>query len=378
MPRTSARKDLLNAVDKAALALAKLQFQNELLDDLSDSDSDTNSESDIDLLSTDDEVLLLPLIFAFCLFALFPAPPPFNFRIFASLLSYILLPNNFRTFDYLVSFLNFRIFVQFTKQPSKYILDEKELERVSALARITLEYAWTELERAHNAAKSMGKGTECAEADEEDEEDVWVNEDVSIDGDVPVDGALAKGDDLAQYKLDEYDEDDVKEAGMGPFSDIKGLPFYSDNQDDPYITLKDVRSLPFPPSYLTQDPEDDERSKLKVLPTDDLLVTAKTEDDKSQDNLYVHRDLMLPNFPLCPEWLDFPPTSPSPTQPSVHMHMPCSTRIEDSAVPDGHILMHRANERRGFRVDISRQRPHGDLSFVLTPVLNHQPDAALT
>jgi periodic tryptophan protein 1 len=196
-------------------------------------------------------------------------------------------------------------------QPSKYVLDEKELERVSALARIELEDARVEIERAHNAAKSMGKGAEGAEADDVDEdgdEDAWVDEEdasMEVDGDVQVD-APEKGDDLAQYNLDEYDEDDVKEDGMGPFSNIKGLTFYRDNQDDPYITLKD-------------DAEDDERSELEILPTDNLLVTAKTEDDvsqleiyvydESQDNLYVHHDLMLPNFPLCLEWLDFPPAS---------------------------------------------------------------------
>lgn len=48
-------------------------------------------------------------------------------------------------------------------------------------------------------------------------------------------------------------------------------------------------------------------------------MVAKTQDeisqleiyvyDESQENLYVHHDLMLPNFPLCLEWLDFPPVS---------------------------------------------------------------------
>lgn len=196
-------------------------------------------------------------------------------------------------------------------QPSKYVLDDKELERVSALARIELEDARIELERAHNAAKIMGKGAEGAEADDADEDgddDGWVDEEdasMEVDGDAQV-KAPEKEDDLAQYNLDEYDEDDVKEDGMGPFSNIKGLTFYRDNQDDPYITLKD-------------DAEDDERSELEILPTDNLLVTAKTEDDvsqleiyvydESQDNLYVHHDLMLPNFPLCLEWLDFPPAS---------------------------------------------------------------------
>lgn len=28
----------------------------------------------------------------------------------------------------------------------------------------------------------------------------------------------------------------------GPFSNIKGLTYYKDNEEDPYITLKDVRT----------------------------------------------------------------------------------------------------------------------------------------
>jgi len=31
--------------------------------------------------------------------------------------------------------------------------------------------------------------------------------------------------------------------------------------------------------------------------------------DESEDNLYVHHDLMLPSFPLCLEWLDYKPGS---------------------------------------------------------------------
>lgn len=46
---------------------------------------------------------------------------------------------------------------------------------------------------------------------------------MEVDGDVQVD-VPEKGDDLAQYKLDEYDDDDVKEDGtsvdsVGLFSD---------------------------------------------------------------------------------------------------------------------------------------------------------------
>ena len=56
------------------------------------------------------------------------------------------------------------------QHPRKYILDDPELERVSALARIELEDARVELERAHIAAQSMGKGDETDDNDEAD----WV------------------------------------------------------------------------------------------------------------------------------------------------------------------------------------------------------------
>lgn len=61
------------------------------------------------------------------------------------------------------------------RQPTKYTLDDQELERVSALARIELEDARKELEMAHVAAESMGKGAEGDEADDADEdESAWV------------------------------------------------------------------------------------------------------------------------------------------------------------------------------------------------------------
>lgn len=62
------------------------------------------------------------------------------------------------------------------RNPSKYVLDEKELERVSKLARIDLEDARVELKRAHDAATTMGKGAEGEEADDqgEGEEEDWV------------------------------------------------------------------------------------------------------------------------------------------------------------------------------------------------------------
>lgn len=60
------------------------------------------------------------------------------------------------------------------QNPEKYVLDEKELERVSALARIELDEARAELERAHLAAQSMGKGAEDDDGNGVTEDDDWV------------------------------------------------------------------------------------------------------------------------------------------------------------------------------------------------------------
>jgi len=74
-----------------------------------------------------------------------------------------------------------------------------------------------------------------------------------------VDGQVAKKkdkEDLAEYKLDDYDKEPSKKGEHpscwdehlidsrpgGIFSNIKGLTYYKDNEDDPYITLKDVGS----------------------------------------------------------------------------------------------------------------------------------------
>jgi len=61
--------------------------------------------------------------------------------------------------------------------PQKYILDDQELQRVSALARIELEDAKAELQRAQKAANAIEKrvvsgGDEVIDDDEDN--DAWV------------------------------------------------------------------------------------------------------------------------------------------------------------------------------------------------------------
>jgi periodic tryptophan protein 1 len=97
------------------------------------------------------------------------------------------------------------------------------------------------------------------------------------------------------------DEDGEK---VTMFGNIKSLAYHKPNEQDPYLVMP-------------EDGEDgDEREDLQILPTDNLLLAAKVEDEVAhlevyvyedeEDNLYVHHDIMLPSIPLCLEWLDIP------------------------------------------------------------------------
>lgn len=48
---------------------------------------------------------------------------------------------------------------------------------------------------------------------------------------------------MKEYDLDHYDDDDEKEdgEGMGMFGNVKSLAYHESNEEDPYITLKEVR-----------------------------------------------------------------------------------------------------------------------------------------
>jgi periodic tryptophan protein 1 len=135
------------------------------------------------------------------------------------------------------------------------------------------------------------KGELADELEEVNTEEVMETEGKDANGDPVVD------DDLAIYNMDTYDTEETSQATI--FSTVKGLSFYQPDETDPYITL---------------DEEDEEREEMEIQPTDNLILAAKTEDEVSylevyvyeEDNMYVHHDIMLPSFPLCLEWLDYP------------------------------------------------------------------------
>ncbi|KAF2707769.1 periodic tryptophan protein-like protein [Pleomassaria siparia CBS 279.74] len=174
--------------------------------------------------------------------------------------------------------------------PLKYVFDEDEYARISKLAKLQLDDAQEDLEEAQNEKKSKSKDKAASGTvdDAKDHDDI--------------------DDDLKEYDLEHYDDDDPDQEGAGDtmamFGNTKNLVFHENDEDDPYITMKE------------QDDDDEEREELQILATDNLVLAGRIEDEVAHlevyvyedeaDNLYVHHDIMLPAIPLAVEWIDLP------------------------------------------------------------------------
>ncbi|XP_023227046.1 periodic tryptophan protein 1 homolog [Centruroides sculpturatus] len=109
-----------------------------------------------------------------------------------------------------------------------------------------------------------------------------------------------------KYDLDNYDVDD----SSNPMVNLADLTVFANNEDDPYITLKDKED----------DTDDDE--DFHIRPTDNLVAVGRVHEDCSvleiyvyneeEDDLYVHHDTILPAYPLALEWLNFDPSEETP------------------------------------------------------------------
>ncbi|KAM0483098.1 hypothetical protein ACHAPX_002543 [Trichoderma viride] len=187
--------------------------------------------------------------------------------------------------------------------PQVYKLDESEFDRIASLAKLQLDDAEEDLKEAQE------EGEDAEEGDEHNDEEMEGEGDEENKAAAPV---KIDDDDLKEYDLEHYDDDEddddapAANGSMGMFGNVKSLAYYESNKEDPYITLQD-------------DDEDEERQDLQVLATDNLILSAKVEDELAHlevyvyedesDNLYVHHDIMLPAIPLCVEWLDIPVSS---------------------------------------------------------------------
>jgi periodic tryptophan protein 1 len=182
--------------------------------------------------------------------------------------------------------------------PKKYDVNEEELGRISKLAKLQLEDAQKDLNAAQNGDKD-------ADDSEDDSESPQQSSTTQLNG--KASESKNDDDDLKEYNLDDYDNDEDRETGekFAMFGNVRSLAYHAPGEEDPYLVL--------PPD---EKESDDEREELQILPTDNLLLAAKVEDEVAHlevfvyeddnDNLYVHHDIMLPAIPLCVEWVDLP------------------------------------------------------------------------
>ena len=197
--------------------------------------------------------------------------------------------------------------------PKKYDFDEEEFERIATLAKLQLDDAKEDFEDAQDKENDEDDDEEERPEDSENQSTSKSKKSTkgSSEAKEPKVEIDINDDDLKEYDLEHYDDDDDPNAaqgrGMGIFGNIKSLAYYENNEDDPYITLKDGEQA---------DEDEEDREDLQILATDNLLLAAKVEDELAHlevyvyedaaDNLYVHHDIMLPAIPLCVEWLDIP------------------------------------------------------------------------
>ncbi|KAJ5819903.1 rRNA processing protein Pwp1 [Penicillium riverlandense] len=187
--------------------------------------------------------------------------------------------------------------------PTKYEIDEEEMGRISKLARMQLEDAQEDL----NAAQE-GQAEEDTAMDEDEDHK---NGGVSVAGQDAAENdsgkSATKDDDdvLKEFDLEHYDSDEKDEEGekVTMFGNVKSLAYHQPNEADPYLVIP-------------EEEDDEEREELQILPSDNMILAGKLEDEVAHlevyvyedqaDNMYVHHDIMLPAIPLCLEWLDIP------------------------------------------------------------------------
>ncbi|KAI8925486.1 WD40-repeat-containing domain protein [Entophlyctis helioformis] len=197
--------------------------------------------------------------------------------------------------------------------PERVRLTEEEFERISSQMGVQLQLAKESLADAQAAAGAAGAADD-AMAEAKPTAGSGDDGDNNQDEDEGEDIAPKMGkdkDDLSIYNLDGYDDENnadddglETEGHVSLFSNIRGLAYHNSNKEDPYVQLDD------------EEDEKEELDEMRINPSDNLILASKTEDDIShlevyvyeeeEDNLYVHHDILLPSFPLCVEWLDFP------------------------------------------------------------------------
>ncbi|XP_059894658.1 periodic tryptophan protein 1 homolog [Gadus macrocephalus] len=181
--------------------------------------------------------------------------------------------------------------------PDKVELSKEELQRIIAEAKVELGEVEEGEEEEADGDAGMPADQEPVGGGEEEEE--------GGQGEAEEDENKAdkeeQKDEMAQYGLDQYDDEDTVASNLG--DSLAGLTVFSSNEQDPYITIKDTDQY--------------EREDFQIKPNDNLVLAGRAEKDccnlevyvynSDEDSLYVHHDILLPAYPLCVEWLNFDP-----------------------------------------------------------------------
>lgn len=226
--------------------------------------------------------------------------------------------------------------------PEQYELNDEEMERIEAMSKLNLSEAKSDLKEAE----------EEVEEEEQNEEGVNSNK---LKDQIDID------DDLKEYDFEHYDDDEESGEKVVMFPGLtnsratyikkvrKGVNGEEDEEMIEGVEIEDDEAIPEEEEHYLQLPSKEEELEqeveLQIYPTDNLILSTRTEDEVSyldvyvyddgagalgpddeeeaeeekkydadvkrgmvrEGNLYIHHDLMLPSFPLCVEWMSFKP-----------------------------------------------------------------------
>ncbi len=191
--------------------------------------------------------------------------------------------------------------------PEQYELDDEEMERINKMAKLQIDDAKADLEMTNESEEIPNLSK------------LGIKDDIELD------------DDLKEYDLENYDEEENEGEYVSIFPGIKEASYHQKDgdEDNAFITLPTEQDLL------------EEKEELQIYPTDNLILTTKTEDDLSylevyvyddgynnnklptdmeededvvrESSLYTHHDFMLPAFPLCVEWINYKVGNPEPS-----------------------------------------------------------------
>ncbi|KAJ2779870.1 rRNA-processing protein [Coemansia javaensis] len=184
------------------------------------------------------------------------------------------------------------------ERPRKFEMTEDEYKRLKREAAAEIKDAKAELRERTKADDEILNDPALKEFDLE-----------HYDDDEEGDGEKAAGEDGSDSDSEGGGGGGGGGGGAHLFSNIKGLSFYGEGDEDPHMARDGEGGSD------DDDDDDEEAEEERLYASDNLLLVARTEDDISnievcvyegeEDNLFVHHDFMLPAFPLALEWLDY-------------------------------------------------------------------------